>query len=154
MIAPRTVTRPNIQGEHDLELSEQAFKRQHEAGDFLFAWQAHGLHYAIDKNILTKLGEGISVLVNGSRAYAEQACKAYPALVVIGIDADQKILQSRLQQRGREPQAEIEERLARNAQYQRELRLAVVVIQNHERLEIVAANFWELVYSGKLKHAV
>ena len=149
MIAPRMVTRRNTQSEHDVELSEQAFKRQQAADQFLFAWQAHGFHYGIDKNILTRLGEGKSILVNGSRAYAEQARWVYPALVMVGIDADPQILKARLKARGREKKAEIEERLLRNAQYQRELQRADVVIQNHQALETVAASFLALIRSGK-----
>ena len=65
MIAPRIVTRDARQSGHDVTMKEHTFLRCLDAGEFLFSWQAHGFHYAINKGILTSLEAEKNVMVNG-----------------------------------------------------------------------------------------
>ena len=61
------------------------------------------------------------MLVNGSRAYLAQTRVRYPTVLVLLLTVDQAVLRQRLIARGRESLAQIEERLARNAQFTAEL---------------------------------
>lgn len=66
-------------------------------------------------------GGGDDVLVNGSRAHLAQTRERYPSLLVLLLTVDQAVLRQRLMARGRESQADIEERLARNARFTADL---------------------------------
>ena len=56
---------------------------------------------------------GFHVVVNGSRQYLPVALQRYPDLVTIVIEADPDIIRRRLESRGRETAADIEQRVQR-----------------------------------------
>ncbi len=145
IVAPRVVTRTQQQSEHDVALDERTFLKRVHSGVFLFYWQAHGFHYGIEKSILKQVYAGNIVLVNGSRAYIADVRRIYPATVIVGVKADQDQLQERLLKRGRENQADIDERLERNRLYNQELELADRVIDNDQPLEQAALALLSLV---------
>ena len=82
------------------------------------------------------------MLVNGSRAHLAQTRARYPALLVLLLTVDQTVLRQRLIARGRESLADIEARLARNAQFTAEL-----IAGN-------ASGLFVLDNSGPLEHTV
>jgi ribose 1,5-bisphosphokinase len=57
------------------------------------------------------------VLINGSRGHLPQARERYPDLLAVLLTVDQAVLRERLLARGRESVEDIDERLARNAQF-------------------------------------
>lgn len=138
LLAPRFVTRSIRQPGYDQALTEPAFLKQRNAGAYLFSWQAHGYYYGVENSILLQLKKGRNILVNGSRAYIENARQIYPAVIVVGVEADQQHLQERLKNRGRESSEDIAERLTRNRQYQPVLRQADFVINNQQPVEQAA----------------
>ncbi len=114
----RYVTRAaGLGGEDYVAVSEAEFAAMAARGDFALHWPAHGLHYGIPVSIDADLAAGRQVVVNVSRAVIDQARAKYPNLLVLAINASTDVLRARLQQRGRETAAEIEERLQRAAAY-------------------------------------
>lgn len=115
--ATRVITRaPGLPGEVYESCSEEEFFRRERAGEFLLTWQAHGLHYALPNTLLQAQHAGQHVIANGSRAVAAKLKDVVPNLIVIEITAPKAILAQRLRQRGRETEAEIEERLSRKVE--------------------------------------
>jgi ribose 1,5-bisphosphokinase len=124
VFAHRYITRPADAGaENHIALSHQEFECRAQMGCFAMKWLSHNNGYGIGIEIKQWLEMGLSVVVNGSRAYLEEAMRDYPKLVPVLITARPDILRSRLQSRGRESREEIESRvlqaiaLDQNTQY-------------------------------------
>ncbi|WP_281211914.1 phosphonate metabolism protein/1,5-bisphosphokinase (PRPP-forming) PhnN [Pseudomonas fulva] len=114
-IARRVITRSaEAKGEAAVGVDAEQFERMKLQGAFAMHWQANGLQYGIPRQIDEWLAQGRSVLVNGSRGHLAQARIRYPDLLAIRVDVSLDILRQRLQARGRETQAEIDQRLARH----------------------------------------
>ena len=116
VFAHRYITRPaSTKGENHVALSEAEFALRSKHGCFALRWQSHGTSYGIGEEINSWLAAGLSVVVNGSRAYLDQAITAYPELIPILISASEAQLRSRLEARGREHGADLEQRLLRTS---------------------------------------
>jgi ribose 1,5-bisphosphokinase len=115
LVAHRYITRPSGADEISLALAEAEFDRRARLGCFALHWRSHGLAYGIGVEIDAWMAAGITVLVNGSRAYLPQACARYPGLCAVEITVDAETLKRRLISRGRENPQAIQERLARAA---------------------------------------
>lgn len=137
-IAPRHITRPASELDKHIELSQSKFRQRLDAGDFLFHWSAHGFDYGVGAEVRDWVVSGRRVLIDGSRAYLEQARQIYPALRAIGIEADSGCLPARLRQRGREDEQAISERLSRNAEFASSLRTVDTHIENNQGIEQAA----------------
>ena len=111
----RVITRSaEAVGEDAVGVSREAFEALKAQGAFALDWQANSLAYGITVQLDDWLKAGHNVLVNGSRAHLNQARERYPDLLAIMLRVDTRVLQQRLQARGRETPAEICARLARN----------------------------------------
>jgi len=111
--ARRYITRPaNAGGERHYPLTREEFQLRKSRGDFSLSWESHGLCYGIDADIDSRLAAGAVVVVNGSREYLPEALQRYPTLLPVLIAARPEVLRERLEKRGRETQAGINERLA------------------------------------------
>jgi ribose 1,5-bisphosphokinase len=107
----RVITRPvALGGEDFLAVTEADFAKRHAEGDFALSWQAHGLHYGIERAQLTGSG---TILFNGSRTILPDASRMFPALRIILVTAPTSVLADRLSARGRESAADIRSRLRR-----------------------------------------
>jgi ribose 1,5-bisphosphokinase len=115
LVAHRYITRPSSQDEASLALTPDEFDRRARLGCFALHWRSHGLAYGVGVEIDAWMAAGITVLVNGSRAYLPQACARYPGLCAVEITVDEETLRRRLVGRGRESEQAIAERLARAA---------------------------------------
>ncbi|MEG0636739.1 MAG: phosphonate metabolism protein/1,5-bisphosphokinase (PRPP-forming) PhnN [Pseudomonas sp.] len=114
-IVRRVITRSaESVGEDAHGVCAEQFDTLQAQGAFALHWRANGLAYGIPLQIDDWLAQGRCVLVNGSRAYLEQAQARYPDLVPILLTVDLPALRERLLARGRESREEIEQRLARN----------------------------------------
>ena len=111
--ARRYITRPaNAGGERHYPLTREEFQLRKSRGDFSLSWESHGLCYGIGADIDSYLAAGAVVVVNGSREYLPEALKRYPTLLPVLIAVRPEVLRERLEKRGRETQADINERLA------------------------------------------
>jgi ribose 1,5-bisphosphokinase len=118
VIARRVITRSaEAVGEDAIGVSSAEFDQQEAAGGFALSWRANGLAYGIPRQIDDWLEAEQDVLVNGSRAYLQQARQRYPDLLGVLLTVEPAVLRERLLRRGRESIEQIEQRLARNAQF-------------------------------------
>lgn len=118
VIAHRYITRDASAGsENHVALSAQEFAQRQKKHFFALDWQANGHCYGIGCEVDVWLTKGVDVMVNGSRAYLEQARERYgDALIPVVIDVATDILKQRLTARDRESAQEIEWRLIRAEQ--------------------------------------
>lgn len=139
-IVRRVITRSaEAVGEAALGVSQQQFAEMQAQGAFALSWQANGLAYGIPREIDAWLAAGDDVLVNGSRGHLAQTREVYPDVLVVLLTVDQAVLRQRLLARGRESQAEIDQRLARNARFSERLLAedpSVHVLDNSGPLEL------------------
>ena len=144
-IAHRYITRAaDVTTEIHLPLSEAEFEFRKRSGLFKMYWAANGLQYAIGIEVDQWLAAGVNVLMNGSRAYLATAQSIDANLVAIYIDADSACLRQRLLARGRESEAEIEQRLIRHAQLTKSLPIDVIRIDNSGELKVACAQLMAL----------
>ncbi|MDO8298768.1 phosphonate metabolism protein/1,5-bisphosphokinase (PRPP-forming) PhnN [Lacisediminimonas sp.] len=116
LFAHRYITRDAHAGsENHIAVSSEEFAAREAASLFALCWQSHGLHYGIGMEIEQWMAKGITVVVNGSRQYLDEARRRYPDLVPVWIAVSPEVLRERLQARAREGAPEIEARLARAA---------------------------------------
>lgn len=109
--ARRIITRPTGAGGEDFEgVSQAAFSRRLNAGEFALHWHAHGLAYAIPAAQIQGPG---TVLLNLSRGILAEAATRFPGLRVLIVTAPAPVLAARLAGRGRESAADQARRLDR-----------------------------------------
>lgn len=114
----RIITRPPGQpGEDYTSASVEEFAERKAAGGFAITWHAHGLDYGIPASIGDNLSAGRHVIVNASRAAVDEARRHYPPVAVACLRVSPDKLRARLEARGRETPAEIDERIARVAAF-------------------------------------
>lgn len=114
--ARRLITRPAMAGAEDHDsCDEAAFAEAEAAGEMALAWRAHGLSYGIPAAELAPIAAGAVVIVNISRGTIAEAERLAQRVVVLNITAPPAVLAKRLAARGRESEADIAARLAREA---------------------------------------
>lgn len=111
----RYITRPaEAGGEDHMAISVEDFAAKRAAGFFALDWESHGLCYGIAAaDIDERLAEGLTVVLNGSRAYLPEALRRHPRLIPVLITVRPEILRDRLLARGRETPEEVKARLSR-----------------------------------------
>ena len=149
LVAHRYITRPADAGcENHIALSEPEFLRRRAKGLFALDWHAHQHHYAFGIEVDLWLLQGIDVVVNGSRAHLLQAQQRYGAqLMPVCLQVSTHILRQRLQNRGRENAEQIEQRLARAAEYQEKLPAGCRRLDNDGNLDDTLAALLALLPS-------
>lgn len=114
--ARRLITRPAMVGAEDHDSCSVAdFEAAVQRGAIALHWQAHGLHYGIPAAALAGVAQGEVVVANVSRGVIAQAEALGARVVVVNVTAPPDVLARRLAARGRESEAEIAARLAREA---------------------------------------
>ncbi|WP_043612223.1 phosphonate metabolism protein/1,5-bisphosphokinase (PRPP-forming) PhnN [Chromobacterium violaceum] len=118
MFAHRYITRPaDAGGENHVALSREEFDAREAGGCFALVWRRHGLAYGLGVETELWLGQGMDVVVNGSRSSLPLAMARFPTLRPLWITASPEVLAVRLRQRARECGEVIERRLAEAASY-------------------------------------
>ncbi len=142
VFAHRYITRPSeVGGENHVALTMEEFVLRREHGLFAMAWDSHGNGYGIGVEIDRWLASGLSVVVNGSRAYLAEAAERYPEMVVIHIKVNRDVLRKRLQNRNRETPRQIEERLCRSDSLDPIRHRNLCIICNNESLKASVDTF-------------
>ncbi|ATG34521.1 phosphonate metabolism protein/1,5-bisphosphokinase (PRPP-forming) PhnN [Phaeobacter piscinae] len=132
----RIITRaPELGGEDYDAVTEDRFAALCVAPGFALHWEAHGLRYAIPRDIDELRNRASGVLVNLSRKVLLEAEAAFGTLVILSVTATPEVLAERLMTRGREDRAEIERRLARAATPMPAGLSQVIEIDNSGQLE-------------------
>lgn len=151
--AHRYITRPaDAGGENHVALGPQEFALRLERGLFALHWDSHGLRYGIGREIDLWMDAGLTVVVNGSRGALDKALLRYPAMLPVAITARPDVLRARLEARGRESAAEIDERLARAAAFPLD-HPAIVAVDNSGAVADAVAHLRAVVLEG-LEHPV
>ncbi|WP_235040645.1 ribose 1,5-bisphosphokinase [Vreelandella profundi] len=123
LIAHRYLTRESGVDEGCIALSDAEFAVRREAGLLCLDWHAHNLNYGIGVEVEAWLASGTTVLLNGSRRALPKAQQRFGnALVPVLVIAPADVLRRRLVARGRESPEDIERRLERHREVERELK--------------------------------
>nr|WP_236841666.1 phosphonate metabolism protein/1,5-bisphosphokinase (PRPP-forming) PhnN [Bosea sp. PAMC 26642] len=139
--ARRLITRPAMAGAEDHDSCDEAgFASAEARGEMALSWRAHGLCYGIPATELAGIAQRQVVIVNVSRAVIAAAEALAERIVVIEITAPDAVLAKRLAARGRESEADIAARLAREAPL-RTKQAKLVTIQNDRTVAEGAAAF-------------
>lgn len=141
LVAQRYITRkPDGVGENHVWLGSVAFERRVVSGAFAMHWSANGYRYGIGREVDQWLARGGQVLVNGSRAYLDQAREKYGStLVPVLVSVDPSRLRQRLIQRGRESAGEIDARIRRARELEQQLPPDSLVVENNGIVEEAVA---------------
>lgn len=114
--ARRLITRPAMVGAEDHDsCSEAEFLAAQARAELALSWQAHGLRYGIPAAALDGIAQGRVVIANISRGVIPAAERLARRVVVAEVTAPVAVLAQRLAARGRESEADIASRLAREA---------------------------------------
>jgi len=112
----RLITRDgDAGGEDHLAVTSEDFEDMREKGGFAVHWDAHGLRYGIPASVNDELARGHIIVANGSRSALNDFAEVFPRLLVVNVVARADILAHRLQQRGRETEADVGNRLERGS---------------------------------------
>jgi ribose 1,5-bisphosphokinase len=146
-VAHRYITRPWMSGgENHIALSNAEYEQRQQLGLFSFAWSANQHHYAIGREIESWLEAGQNVLINGSRAYLEQAMHTYPdSLCPVLVDVSPVLLEKRLIERARESKAEIAARIQRHANYRDSAPKGCEIIDNNNDITHAIAQLISII---------
>jgi len=147
IFAHRYITRPvELAGENHIALSPQEFRTRQHAGLFALHWHSHALDYGLGIEINAWLERGFNVVMNGSRAYLDEAARRYPeTLVPVLVRVSPEILRARLKARGRENTAQIDERLAGTQAFEGLQHPRLHIIHNDEELAQATAQLVEVL---------
>lgn len=148
VFAHRYITRPaDAGGENHVALSEDEFESRVMQKLFPLHWHSHGLRYGIGCELNHWLAKGLTVVLNGSRAYLHEASRRYPELVPVLIEVSPAVLRERLQGRGRESAEDIESRLRRAGEFDTLQHGRLLRFRNDDALERTGPEFVELIRS-------
>ncbi len=146
VFAHRYITRPHdAGGENHVALSEPEFEARVARKLFPLHWHSHGIRYGIGCEVNHWLAKGLTVILNGSRAYLPEAARNYPELVPVLIEASPEILRARLQMRGRETADEVDARLLRAHEFERLQHARLLRFSNDASLRESGPAFVELI---------
>jgi len=129
----RIVTRPATVNEDHLSISNCGFDEALRSDTFALWWQAHRLKYALPISINTDIRSGRTVVCNASRGVVAAARMRYRHVISVLITARTDLLATRLEDRARDSDGSVKDRLERNAIYAEFS--ADVVIDNSGALE-------------------
>lgn len=146
VFAHRYITRPlDAGGENHIALSEVEFDSRLKRNLFPMHWRSHGMCYGVGTELNHWLAEGLTVILNGSRAYLAEASKNYPELMPVLIEVSPEVLRERLNARGRENASDIESRLMRAKEFERLNHAKLLRFSNDASLDETGPAFVQLI---------
>ncbi len=147
VFAHRYITRSaGAGGENHIALSEQEFLHRQQQGCFAMHWRSHQTYYGLGVEIDIWLSKGLSVVMNGSREYLNEAARRYENLLPVLISVDPGILEKRLQARAREDAAQQQMRLKQAIKLQQNIRHPRLFrIENNGALEAAGDRLMTLI---------
>ncbi|MGF1762673.1 ribose 1,5-bisphosphokinase [Aliivibrio kagoshimensis] len=147
-VAHRYITRPADSGnENHIALTEAEFHHRVEMELFSMCWHANGLYYGVGKEIEHWLEQGQNVLLNGSREYYPKAKQRFgEQLIPVWITVEMSQLRARLQDRGRESDTQIHDRIQRAIHYQSSMPTEAWVIDNSGEISQSVERFFHKLH--------
>lgn len=146
VFAHRYITRPHdAGGENHVALSEAEFESRVARKLFPLHWHSHGLRYGIGCELNHWLAKGLTVILNGSRAYLPEASRQYPELVPVLVEVSPSVLRERLQARGRESAEDIDARMRRAGEFDSLQHCRLLRFSNDAPLATTGPAFVELI---------
>ena len=144
--ARRTITRAAGDATEDHEaIGQEDFAKLAQEGVFALHWQAHGLYYGVRRTEMEDRSGW--VIVNGSRAYVQEARERCPEMTVLHVSAPENLVRQRLLSRQRETADEVEARVLRSQTAAVDLADGDLHIVNAGSLEESAAALCQLLQS-------
>ena len=113
VFARRVITRPPDASEPYESATPLAFRLMAEKGGFALWWSANGLEYGLPASLIDDVARGRVIVANVSRDMVQVVRNRFPRALIIHVTASSRTLAARLEQRGREPADQREDRLAR-----------------------------------------
>ena len=142
--ARRTITRAAGDATEDHEaIGQEDFAKLAQEGVFALHWQAHGLYYGVRRTEMEDRSGW--VIVNGSRAYVQEARERCPGMTVLHVSAPENLVRQRLLSRQRETADEVEARVLRSQTAAVDLADGDLHIVNAGSLEESAAALCQLL---------
>lgn len=132
----RLVTRPVTAHEAHDTIDEEDFAAGERENAFALSWRAHGLGYAIPREVTDAVAAGAICVLNGSRSRVADARARLPGVLVIEVTAPRAVLAARITARGRD--ADADARLARNDSLE-PIRPDIAIVNDRTPEEGVAA---------------
>jgi len=144
IMAQRYITRPESpETERYVSVSEDEFKNMDKKKRFVLKWISYEINYGVKKDILKEIKKGNLVIVNVSRQIIEESRQRFPDLKVIFVKVPVDIVIQRLQERGRENDEQIQQRIERAKETGDELPGADFEIENTGTIEEGGAKLLE-----------
>lgn len=113
VFARRVITRPPDESEPYESATPLAFRLRAESGGFALWWSANGLDYGLPASLLEDFSRGRVIVANVSRDMTPVIRNRFGRALIVHVTASSRTLAARLEQRGREPADQREDRLAR-----------------------------------------
>lgn len=113
VFARRVITRPPDESEPYESATPLAFRLRAESGGFALWWSANGLDYGLPASLLVDFSRGRVIVANVSRDMTPVIRNRFGRALIVHVTASSRTLAARLEQRGREPADQREDRLAR-----------------------------------------
>jgi ribose 1,5-bisphosphokinase len=140
-------------GEDSYNIDFDIFGKLERDGGFAFSWSAHHLKYGLPITIFDEINVGKSLIANISRSILDQLSDKFEYYEIILITASDKILAERLEKRGRESKAQIEERLARSS-FTIPNGISPLIIRNETTVEDAVSKIIASIYPNNSKRLI
>ena len=140
-------------GEDSYNIDFDTFGKLERDGGFAFSWSAHHLKYGLPITIFDEINVGKSLIANISRSILDQLSDKFEYYEIILITASDKILAERLEKRGRESKAQIEERLARSS-FTIPNGISPLIIRNETTVEDAVSKIIASIYPNNSKRLI
>ncbi|PLY05265.1 MAG: hypothetical protein C0625_14650 [Arcobacter sp.] len=137
----RYITRAPCSNEDNFYLDEYAFEILKHKSFFISTWNAHDNYYGIAKN---SIKNGINI-ISISRSKIKDFENSYDNVFTINITVPKENLRKRLENRARETESEIEQRL--NRTYEKIEAENLIEFDNSGELEVSSMKFVKLLKS-------
>ncbi len=133
-LVKRYITRHPSETELNNPITVEEFKNLENQEKFALKWHIYGLDYGVPIEIDNWLKEGHPVIVNVSRTIVKKANEKYGNIKTIFVDVPFEITLQRVQERGRESENLLDERIER-ARKSQKFPKADFIIDNSGKLE-------------------
>ena len=140
-------------GEDSYNIDFDTFGKLERYGGFAFSWSAHHLKYGLPITIFDEINAGKILIANISRSILDQLSDKFEYYEIILITASDKILAERLEKRGRESKAQIEERLARSS-FTIPNGISPLIIRNETTVEDAVSKIIASIYPNNSKRLI